>query len=157
MIVLPSSVCLVSVLLYLISDIWFGEGEVYRVSIYFTAQNIGDIYMMSAFIHLAHIVVIGGLFLYVGMNRNAIPLWLYPILLGTGVVIWFYHVYKAYLKYAADKNPWVNLIHIVYVAPILIYIGYNRNETPRYIYEILLMLGFATIGYHGLYVVSPSS
>jgi hypothetical protein len=109
---------------------------------------------MSLFIHLAHIFVIGGLFLYVGLTRNAIPSWMYPILLGTGVVIWLYHIYKAWVKYAADKNPWVNLIHILFVAPVLVYIGYNRNETPRYIYEILLMLGFATIGYHAVYALN---
>jgi hypothetical protein len=41
----------------------------------------------------------------------------------------------------------------VIVGPILIYIGYNREKTSRKYFEILLMLGFAAIGYHGYYLI----
>jgi hypothetical protein len=51
------------------------------------------------------------------------------------------------------KSYWVNLIHIFIIAPILVYIGYNREKTRRLFYEILLMLGFAAIGYHGYYLI----
>jgi hypothetical protein len=77
---------------------------------------------------------------------------MYPVLLGLGVFIIFYHIYKTYLKYSAGKNPWVNLFHIFVVGPLLIYIGYNNRSTPRSAYELLLMLGFAAIGYHGYYL-----
>ena len=50
------------------------------------------------------------------------------------------------------KSYWVNLIHIFIVGPILIYIGYNGEKTSRKYYEILLMLGFAALGYHGYYL-----
>jgi hypothetical protein len=35
---------------------------------------------------------------------------------------------------------------------LLIYIGYNGDKTARKFFEILLMLGFASIGYHGYYL-----
>jgi Na+-transporting methylmalonyl-CoA/oxaloacetate decarboxylase beta subunit len=105
------------------------------------------------FVHLFHLIVVGSLFLYVGIKRNQIPQWIFPVLFGLGVIIWVYHSFKTYKRVVAGETPWVNLLHVFYVGPILIYIGHQRTETPRYIYEILLILGFAAIGYHGLYVL----
>jgi hypothetical protein len=103
-------------------------------------------------IHLLHVFIIGGLFLYVGLKRENIPQWLFPVLVGLGGVILVYHLYKAYLRITHSVTPWVNLIHIFGVAPLLLFIGYNRDKTPRYMYELLLLFGFASIGYHGLYI-----
>jgi hypothetical protein len=75
------------------------------------------------------------------------------MLLILGIIIIIYHSYKAYIKLKAGKNPWVNWIHILLVGPLLIYIGYNNKNTPRLYYELLLMLGFAAIGYHGYYMI----
>lgn len=104
-------------------------------------------------IHLIHFFVFGSLFLYVGIKRVAICAWLFPVLLGLGVVVWVYHIYKTYLKYVDGKNPWVNLFHIFAVAPLLVYIGYYKTETPRFVFELLLMMGFAVAGYHGVYIM----
>jgi hypothetical protein len=38
------------------------------------------------------------------------------------------------------------------VAPVLLAIGTYGNTTPRYLFEILLMLGIAAAGYHGYYM-----
>jgi hypothetical protein len=51
------------------------------------------------------------------------------------------------------KGYWVNLIHILLVGPLLVYIGYNSEKTHRLYFELLLMLGFAAIGYHGYYLL----
>jgi hypothetical protein len=104
------------------------------------------------YVHLFHIIIVGILFLYVGMSRdNTIPI-LYPILLGLGIIIIFYHIYKTY-KYIKDgKGYWVNLIHIFLIGPLLIYIGYNREKTSRKFFELLLLFGFSAIGYHGYYL-----
>jgi len=103
-------------------------------------------------VHLFHILIVGTLFLYVGIKRDKIPTYLYPFLLGLGVVIILYHIYKVYGYIKADKPYWVNLIHILIVGPLLVYIGYNRENTKRKYFELLLMLGFASIGYHGYYL-----
>jgi hypothetical protein len=79
--------------------------------------------------------------------------WMFPVLLSLGIIVFGYHLFKTYVKSMENKNPWVNLIHIFAVAPILVYIGYYQTETPRFVFEILLMLGFAVIGYHGTYVL----
>lgn len=103
--------------------------------------------MKEFLVHLFHLILVGGFFLYVGITRN-IPEYLYNVILGTSAVIFLYHSYRAYYK----QNPWVNLIHMFIVAPTLFVIGWNREKTPRYVFEILLLLGFSTIGYHGYYL-----
>jgi hypothetical protein len=104
-------------------------------------------------IHILHVFIIGGIFLYVGLKRDAIPQWLFTGLVALGVIIMIYHLYKAYDRITNNTNPWINLIHIFAVAPLLLFIGYNQEKTPRHMYEILLMFGFASIGYHGLYLL----
>ena len=106
----------------------------------------------NLFVHLFHIVIVGGLFLYVGINRNATPKYIFNLLFILGIIILLYHIYKTYIKLSKNINPWVNLFHIFIVAPIVIYIGYNSIETKRLYFELLLMLAFAAIGYHSYYI-----
>ena len=106
----------------------------------------------STFVHLFHILIVGGLFLYVGIAKTSIPSIMYPILIGLGIIIILYHIFKAYKKLKDGKNPWVNYIHILIVGPLLLYIGLNREKTQRLYFELLLMLAFASIGYHGYYL-----
>ena len=124
---------------------------------------------MSLFVSLFHIIVVGALFLYIGIKRAEIPKWLFTGLLVLGAFIVLYHAYKAVIKFQhkkihwvqsekipwvqSEKIPWVNLIHILLIGPLLIYIGYNREDTERMYFEFMLMLGFAVIGYHGFYLV----
>ena len=106
----------------------------------------------NLFVHLFHIVIVGGLFLYVGINRNATPKYIFNLLFILGIIILIYHIYKTYIRLSNNKNPWINLFHIFIVAPIVIYIGYNSIETKRLYFELLLMLAFAAIGYHSYYI-----
>lgn len=104
-------------------------------------------------VHLFHIFIVGGLFLYVGINRENIYGGLFPVLFYLGLVIVLYHVYKIYGYLNAGKSIWVNLIHVFVVGPLLVYIGYYGEKTSRKYFEILLMLGFASIGYHSYYLI----
>ena len=106
----------------------------------------------DALVHLFHIIIVGGLFLYVGINRDKILKPLFSVLLFLGFVIIFYHLYKIYGYLKIGKGIWVNLIHVLIVGPLLVYIGYYGEKTSRKFFEILLMLGFASIGYHLYYL-----
>ena len=108
----------------------------------------------SFFVHLFHILFVGSLFLYVGIMKTNISYIMYPFLLLLGIIIILYHGFKVYTKLKDGKNPWVNYIHIFIVGPLLIYIGLNKEKTQRFYFEILLMLGFAAIGYHGYYLIN---
>ena len=104
-------------------------------------------------VHLLHVLIVGALFLYVGIRREKIPSFLFPVLLGLGAVVIVYHLYKIYLKARKGEAYWVNLIHVLLVGPLLVFIGMYNKKTSRKYYELLLMIGFAAIGYHGYYMV----
>lgn len=104
-------------------------------------------------VHLFHILIVGGLFLYIGINREKINGRLFPVLFYLGLIIILYHLYKIYDYLQVSKRIWVNLIHVFIIGPLLVYIGYNREKTTRKFFEMLLMLGFALIGYHLYYLL----
>jgi hypothetical protein len=104
---------------------------------------------MTAFVQLAHILVFSTFLGYVGIWKDKIPAFMYTVILTFGIVIILYHIVKAFYK----KDPWVNLIHILVVGPILVYIGLMKKETPYKAFEIVLMLAFASLGYHGYYLL----
>jgi len=103
-------------------------------------------------VHLFHIIIVGSIFLYIGINKTNIPTYAYPFLIFLGIVIILYHSYKAYIRTIAGTSAWINYIHILLIGPLLIYIGINNKNTKSRYFEILLMFGFAAIGYHGYYL-----
>ena len=105
------------------------------------------------FVKLFHIAIVGSLFLYVGIKQTETPKWMFPGLLGLGAFIVVYHVYKAIDHIQHKHSYWVNMIHLIYVGPLLIYIGYYGEDTARMYFEILLMMCFAVVGYHGYYLL----
>jgi hypothetical protein len=108
------------------------------------------------FVHLFHVLIVTSLFLYVGIYKTSISKYIFPVLLALGILVVLYHAFKLY-KYAKEgKGYWVNLIHILLIGPLLIYIGYNAAKTERLYFELLLMIGFASVGYHGYYLVSST-
>ena len=98
-------------------------------------------------VQLFHIVLVSGLLFYVGVTRDQMPPFMYPVLLGLGLFVGVYHLFKAYMK----KDAWVNYIHIFFIAPLLVFIGIFKEKTPRKYFEVLLMFAFASFGYHGYY------
>lgn len=98
---------------------------------------------------IIHLILIVPLFLYVGFVRADTPRWLYLALLSIGLVIVVYHGYKLVVRLKnRSGQSWINAIHLLTVAPLLIYIGYHKKDTPRFAYELMLMLGFGAGGYH---------
>ena len=98
---------------------------------------------------LFHIALVVPLFLYVGFQRAATPEWLYHFLFGLGLLLLVYHGAKGILRvYAKSPSAWINLFHAILIAPLLIWIGYYGKKTERPAYELLLMAGFAALGYH---------
>lgn len=108
----------------------------------------------SLFVRAFHILVVGGLFLYLGTQRTAVPAQLFTGLIGLGLVVILYHLYKIADKIEHKKSVWVNLIHVLLVGPLLIYIGYFAENTERLYFELLLMMCFAVVGYHGYYLLN---
>ena len=96
-----------------------------------------------------HVLVVVPILLWVGFNRAATPEWLYSTLFGMGILVLVYHSYKAISRLlAASPVVWINLIHVLLVAPLLLWIGYYAKRTERPAYDMLLIAAFGAFGYH---------
>jgi hypothetical protein len=98
---------------------------------------------------IMHLLIIVPLFLYIGFVRADTPRWLYLALFAIGAIVFLYHGFRLIIRLKNRSGySWVNAIHVALVAPLLLFIGYHKKDTPRSAYEMLLMLGFAAGGYH---------
>jgi hypothetical protein len=89
------------------------------------------------------------LFFYVFIQRAATPEWVYNLLFFVGLFVLVYHAMKSVFKYMSKSSSlWVNLIHVILIAPLMIYIGYNSKKTPRAAYEMMGLAAFSVAGYH---------
>lgn len=64
-----------------------------------------------------------------------------------GAFIALYHASKAWFT-----GSWVNMLHAIVVGPVLIAHGLTQQ---RWTTEVIRMLGFAGLGYHGYYLIRP--
>ena len=102
-----------------------------------------------------HILFVVPLFLYVAFTRAATSEAVYWSVFALGLFVFVYHSYKASVRYmAASTYLWVNLLHCLVIAPLMIYIGYLGKKTPRPAYELLAILGFGALGYHMYNIVT---
>ena len=108
--------------------------------------------MNRTLLSLFHIFIVSALFLYVGVMQKNTPKMFFWTFIVIGTIIILYHSYELYQHILDNKSVWVNLLHIITVGPVLIYIGILGADTKRMWFEILLMLGFASFGYHGYYL-----
>lgn len=105
-----------------------------------------DTYLLIGVLHVALIVPF---LLWVGFSRAATPEFAYQILFCVGLIVALYHGYKVVGRYFANSPfLWVNIIHVLFVAPLLLWIGYNAKKTERPPYDMLLLVGFGAFGYH---------
>lgn len=104
---------------------------------------------MSNITNLVHIAIFFPLFYYVYTSRDSLGSEIKYILLLLAAIGILFHLYKLV---SINKMRWVYLIHIIIVFPILLYIGLS-NKTPRYIFELLLIVAFGMLGYHSYNLV----
>jgi hypothetical protein len=94
--------------------------------------------------NLFHILIVFPFLYYVYKYRNSLSDNICNILLVTAIIGFIYHLYL----YTKGLHPWVNLIHLLLVFPLLYYIGKNCKKTTRKYFEMLLLLAFASLGFH---------
>lgn len=109
--------------------------------------------MSHAALSAFHALLVGPAFIYIGFNPQSLSDSAYTGLLLLGAFIIIYHAYKTFNKLKDGKSAWINWIHIFLVGPLLITIGYLKKDASRRYFEMLLLLGFAALGYHGFYLI----
>lgn len=54
------------------------------------------------------------------------------------------------------KHGLVNLLHLLFVAPLLLYIGLQGNKCPKLCFNLLVLLGLTVFAYHAYrYLMTP--
>lgn len=100
-------------------------------------------------INLFHILLVVPFFTWVGVSRGNLPNGAFIACLVIGMIVMLYHAFKAWNRLAAGSSyAWVNLIHALWIGPLLIYIGIHKKDTIRAAFELLLLTGFGALGYH---------
>ncbi len=100
-------------------------------------------------VNLFHILLVVPFLLWVGISRGSGPDGVYIACLLLGILVTLYHGYKAWVRFGLKSSyVWVNLIHMLWIGPLLIYIGAKKKEAPRAAYELLLLTAFGALGYH---------
>lgn len=103
--------------------------------------------------NLFHVLVAAPLLIYVGLVRDKVPDAVFNLVGLLGLAVLGYHSYRAYIKIKDGQSAWVNWIHILLVAPLMLILGYLKKDANRRYFEMSLILGFAALGYHGLYLM----
>jgi len=100
-------------------------------------------------INLFHILLVAPFLIWVGISRGVVPDWVFTVLLTLGGILILYQGYKSYIRLVQGSTyVWVNLLHVLWIGPLLVYIGYKQKTTPRPAYELLLLTAFGAFGYH---------
>ena len=95
-------------------------------------------------IHLLHILIISGLLFYISLKK---PRRIIPYLLIVFVLVFFYHLYKWFLT----GMP-IYMLHL-HISLFLIYVAYTNPEPNSFVYQLVLLLAFAVLGYHSFYLL----
>jgi hypothetical protein len=103
----------------------------------------------SVIVHLFHILFVGGLFLYLGIQKNAAPSWLYTALIFLGIAIIIAHG----LKLLKNAHSLVSWFHVLIVAPLVIYIGRTGPHAPQLAYRFITAAGVLAIGDHAYWLI----
>jgi hypothetical protein len=108
------------------------------------------------YVSVGHALAIAPALIYIGLAREKLSQSTFMTIGVVGIGIFFYHAYKFYSR-TDYESGWVNLIHVLLVAPLLMVIGFYGKQTSRRFFEMLLMFGFGALGYHGLNVAKTLS
>jgi len=101
-------------------------------------------------IGLFHILFLGPLLIYVGLQRNLSHIFYQGLFfLGIGVIL--LHLFKALKK--LPKFAYFNYIHALLFGPLLVFIGYYERSSPLFIYNIMTFLGVLVIFYNGIKIL----
>lgn len=103
-------------------------------------------------IYLAHILIIGPLLVYIGNTYgNGLTQWMLNVILISGLLLTIFHLYLTFKK--GISSGFIYLLHGLIFGPLLIYIGLTGINGFWGAYSVIMMIGFAAIGYHAKKII----
>ena len=76
--------------------------------------------------------------------KDKLPKMMYPVIFLLGIIVLLYHIYKMIY----NKDPWIHYIHLIYIGPLLLYIGWYQEKSSPKAFLIAIMIAGATFAYH---------
>ena len=107
-----------------------------------------EIFNKNNFIYFFHILIVGPLFLYIGIKNIQTNEYIFTFIEYLGIILILYHSFKAYTKIMNNKSAWINYFHIFLIGPLLVIIGYYKKDTTNKYFQLVIMAAMATIGYN---------
>ncbi len=105
---------------------------------------------MLPLINLFHVFFVAPLLYYLSMKQPSSEIYQILMVLGFGVLA--YHLYRIYQLYQYT-TPWINLFHVLFVAPLFIYIG-NKRSVSAMETQLFFYLSIIVVTYHGYRAVT---
>ncbi len=107
----------------------------------FNITNIPNYVKVAIF----HIIIISPMFYKIAIDSNNIPLYIYNALTFMG----FYLLYN-FRNHYKFKNYYQSIFssHLLIIAPLIIYIGINKQNSHKYAFLVLKYMSYITLLLH---------
>ena len=99
----------------------------------------------NGYINLFHIFLVAPFLLYIANKKNNAPGALYSILMALSIFVLAFHSWRLS---TLGANP-INEFHILFVVPLLFYIGWKKGMINSNIFRLLYLLAAVIIIFHG--------
>ncbi len=93
---------------------------------------------------LGHILILGPLLLYIGILKPP-QKWLYNILIILGIISVLVFIMKVVLAWS---TLFWTMWHVLVIGIILIWTGTKKDQSPSFLFNLLVIIGSAAIGYN---------
>jgi hypothetical protein len=103
-------------------------------------------------LRLKHVLFVGPLLIYIGLARPE-SRYFYWLLAALGVFLACAFAYAAFTTEWSQRHVWFG-IHAVLFSTLLLYAGYHGPAAPDVTFNLLLAVGIAALGYHGVKLVT---
>jgi len=109
---------------------------------------------------IMHVMITVPLLFLIYAYRKSLQPWQCKIMLVFSLGLFAYFAHKCYAAWTAEGRErsrlWVYLLHITWFIPLLLFISYKCEKTERKYFEMLLMVAFAGLGYHGFQLIKQA-
>jgi len=117
-------------------------------------KRIKMIKISELLIQLFHIFIFGPFLIYVGITQPPQD-FVYYILLALGILVIVLFTLKMIREHNNNVLGWL-LWHVIIISGLLLWCGIQKTKSPHIIFALLIALGFAAIGYHGLRLIQST-
>jgi hypothetical protein len=103
-------------------------------------------------VNLLHVVFSGPLLIYIGLVKPHID-WLYNLIGIIGIFLLLSFIIKIVTHKSLSQRHVYYAIHALLFAPLLMYLGWAKHESPNVVFSLSLAIGISALGYHAIRLI----